>query len=142
MHGPRTVGAHARRCAADPGKWFKLSMIKWLVILALAAGAGFAGYSYFKKPAKPPIEFQTAAVSRGDIVQSVTANGSLTPIRMVDVGSQISGMITDIKVDFNSQVKAGEVVAQIDPASYQRALGEADAQLAKDVLMELLEVKE
>ncbi len=104
-------------------------MLKWMVILVLVGGAGYAGYTYWRTPTKPPVEYQTAEVARGDIIQSVTANGSLTPIRMVEVGSQISGMITDIKVDFNSRVKAGEVVAQIDPASYQRALGEADAQL-------------
>lgn len=117
-------------------------MIKWLVILLLAGGAGYAGYSYWKKPEKAPVEFQTAAISRGDIVQSVTANGSLTPIRMVEVGSQISGMITDIKVDFNSRVKAGEIVAQIDPASYQRALGEAEAQLVNAQATEELAVLE
>jgi len=117
-------------------------MIKWMVILLLAGGAGYAGYSYWKKPAKAPVEFQTASITRGDIIQSVTANGSLTPIRMVEVGSQISGMITDIKVDFNSRVKAGEIVAQIDPASYQRALGEADAQLVNAQATEELAVLE
>ncbi|MGE3313065.1 MAG: efflux RND transporter periplasmic adaptor subunit [Limisphaerales bacterium] len=113
-------------------------MIKWLVGLALLGGAGYAGYTYWAKPAKAPVQYQSTPVARGDIVQSVTANGSLTPIRLVDVGSQISGMITDIKADFNSLVKAGEVVAQIDPASYQRTLGEADAQLANAVASEEL----
>jgi len=49
---------------------------------------------------------------------------------MVEVGSQISGVITAIKVDFNSLVKSNDVVAQIDPATYERALGQAEAELA------------
>jgi HlyD family secretion protein len=94
------------------------------------AGGGYAGYRYWKRPAAPPVEYRTATVSRGDIVQAVTANGSLNPVRNVEVGSQISGIITKINVDFNSKVKAGDVIAQIDPATYERALVQAEAELA------------
>jgi HlyD family secretion protein len=76
------------------------------------------------------MEYKTSPVSRGDVTQFVTANGSLTPVQLVEVGSQISGVITEIKVDFNSRVKAGDIVAQIDPATYERALGQAEAELA------------
>jgi len=76
------------------------------------------------------MEYKTSLVTRGDVIQIVTANGTLTPVQLVEVGSQISGVITAIKVDFNSHVKAGDIVAQIDPATYERALGQAEAELA------------
>ena len=76
------------------------------------------------------MEYKTSLVTRGDVTQIVTANGSLTPVQLVEVGSQISGVITEIKVDFNSRVKAGDIVAQIDPATYERAQGQAEAELA------------
>jgi HlyD family secretion protein len=76
------------------------------------------------------MEYKTSPVARGDVTQIVTANGSLNPVQLVEVGSQISGVITEIKVDFNSQVKAGDIVAQIDPATYERAKGQAEAELA------------
>ncbi len=106
------------------------SLVKWLVIVAVLGGAGYAGYRYWNQPAAAPVEFRSATVARGDVQQSVSANGSLTPVRMVEVGSQISGTITDIKVDYNSRVKAGDLLAQIDPATYERALGQSEAELA------------
>ncbi len=105
-------------------------ILKWLVILAVLGGSAWAGIKYWQRPKNGTVEFKTSRVERGDITQSVTANGSLTPVRMVEVGSQISGVITEIKVDFNSQVKSNQIVAQIDPATYERALGQAEAELA------------
>lgn len=104
--------------------------LKLVVGLAVVGGVAAGAYVYWRKPANGALEFKTAAVTRGDIVQSVTANGSLSPVRMVEVGSQISGTITNITVDFNSRVKAGEVIAQIDAATYERALLQAEAELA------------
>jgi HlyD family secretion protein len=116
-------------------------LLKWVVIAVLLAGGIWAGVRYWTKPASEDLEYKTSAVTRGDIVQSVTANGALTPVQLVEVGSQISGVITEIKVDFNSQVKAGEIVAQIDPATYERALGQAEAELANaEAAMELAQL--
>ncbi|MBU6400059.1 MAG: biotin/lipoyl-binding protein, partial [Verrucomicrobia bacterium] len=105
-------------------------ILKWLVILAVAGGAVWAGLTFWRRPSDTALEFKTTPVTRGDITQFVTANGSLMPVRLVEVGSQISGVITEIKVDFNSQVKSNDVVAQIDPATYERTLRQAEAQLA------------
>lgn len=105
-------------------------IVKWLVLLAVAGAAAWAGIQYWKQPKTPPLEYKTAPAARGDIVQSVTANGSLTPVRMVEVGSQISGTITNITVDFNSKVEAGQLLAQIDSATYERALVQNEADLA------------
>jgi HlyD family secretion protein len=64
--------------------------------------------------------YQTATTTRGPITQAVTATGTLNPVVNVQVGSQVSGNITKLFVDFNSQVKAGQVVAQIDPALFRQ----------------------
>jgi len=103
---------------------------RWIFLLLLA-GAAFGGWRWYsQREGKSSIEYRTATVSRGDIVQAVTANGTLTPVRNVEVGSQISGTLLEVKVDFNDKVKSGQVLAQIDPATYERALGQAEAEQA------------
>src|SRR6184192_3118227 len=74
--------------------------------------------------------YQTATITRGPITQAVTATGTLNPVVNVQVGSQVSGNIAKLFVDFNSQVKAGQVVAQIDPALFQATVTQAEGDLA------------
>src|SRR5213596_3001829 len=74
--------------------------------------------------------YQTATVTRGAITQAVTATGTLNPVVNVQVGSQVSGNISKLFADFNSQVKAGDVVAQIDPMLFQAAVTQAEGDLA------------
>jgi HlyD family secretion protein len=74
--------------------------------------------------------YQTANVTRGAITQLVTATGTLNPVVNVQVGSQVSGNIQKLFADFNSEVKAGQTVAQIDPALFQAAVTQAEGDLA------------
>jgi HlyD family secretion protein len=74
-------------------------------------------------------EYQTSVITRGPITQAVTATGTLNPVVNVQVGSQISGNIAKLSVDFNSPVKAGQVVAEIDPAVFQAAVTQAQGDL-------------
>src|SRR5438128_175484 len=74
--------------------------------------------------------YQTATVTRGPITQAVTATGTLNPVVNVQVGSQVSGNIAKLFADFNSHVKAGQVVAQIDPALFQATVTQAEGDLA------------
>src|SRR5213075_3177649 len=74
--------------------------------------------------------YQTAMVTRGPIIQAVTATGTLNPVVNVQVGSQVSGNIAKLFADFNSQVKAGQVVVQIDPALFQATVTQAEGELA------------
>jgi HlyD family secretion protein len=74
--------------------------------------------------------YQTAMVTRGPITQAVTATGTLNPVVNVQVGSQVSGNIAKLFVDFNSEVKAGQTVAQIDPMLFQAAVTQAEGDLA------------
>src|ERR1043166_10080218 len=73
--------------------------------------------------------YQTANVTRGPITQLVTATGTLNPVTNVQVGSQVSGNIQKLFADFNSEVKAGQTVAQIDPALFQAAVTQAEGDL-------------
>jgi HlyD family secretion protein len=73
--------------------------------------------------------FQTIAVTRGPITQAVTATGTLNPVQNVQVGSQVSGNIQKLFADFNSIVKAGQVIAQIDPVVFQANVNQAKGDL-------------
>jgi HlyD family secretion protein len=81
------------------------------------------------KREKPPV-YQTVVVDRDDIVQNVTATGTLNPVVNVTVGSQVSGLISKLYVDYNSSVKEGQVIAEIDPSIYDAAVQQAAADLA------------
>src|SRR5437762_13182287 len=74
--------------------------------------------------------YQTAVVTKGPITQLVTATGTLNPVTNVQVGSQVSGNIQKLFADFNSEVKAGQTVAQIDPMLFQAAVTQAEGDLA------------
>src|SRR5213075_541188 len=74
--------------------------------------------------------YQTATVTRGPITQAVTATGTLNPVINVQVGSQVSGNIQKLFADFNSPVKAGQTVAQIDPVLFQATVTQAEGDLA------------
>ena len=90
----------------------------------------FALFSFRRCGGNGEDEYQTATVTRGAITQAVTATGTLNPVVNVQVGSQISGNIQKLFVDFNSPVKAGQVVAQIDPAVFQASVTQAEGDLA------------
>jgi HlyD family secretion protein len=74
--------------------------------------------------------YETSAVARGDLVQHVTASGTLSAVVSVDVGSQVSGKISSLNVDFNSPVKKGQLVAEIDPTIYEAVQRQSEGQLA------------
>ncbi len=101
----------------------KRRLLIGLVVLAAAAAAG----AYYFWPKKAPMRFETAKVERGKIVGKVTAVGNLSAIVTVQVGTQVSGTIAKWFTDFNAPVKKGTVLAQIDPALFQAAVEQADA---------------
>src|SRR3990172_10392948 len=75
------------------------------------------------------LKFKTEKVLRGDIEATVTATGTVNPVTTVLVGTQVSGTIKNIYVDFNSPVKKGQVIARIDPATFEAQVGQARANL-------------
>jgi len=86
--------------------------LKWLLLMLVLGGAAGGGIWYYRHKAVVAPEFQTVKVGRGDLTQAVTATGQLAPVLNVQVGSQISGIIQKLNADFNTQVKAGQIVAQ------------------------------
>jgi HlyD family secretion protein len=80
-----------------------------LILLVAAGGAAFYYVKYGKTVEKPQVI--QATVSRGDIIEVVNATGTLEPMRRVDVGSQVSGVVQEIFVDYNHIVKQGQVLA-------------------------------
>src|SRR6202051_2497660 len=74
--------------------------------------------------ARATVQYFTAKVEHGDISQVVQATGTINPVNTVPVGSVVSGNVVAVSVDFNSQVKKGDVLAQIDPVPFQKALAQ------------------
>jgi HlyD family secretion protein len=99
-------------------------VIAGLVLIAVGVLAAFQ----FKGPDKP--QYFTTKVDRGDIRQVVEATGTINAVTTVQVGSQVSGTISKLSADFNSKVKKGQVIAQIDPALFEGAVLQARADLA------------
>src|SRR5215813_5521164 len=100
---------------------------KWMM-----AGAGLVvagGFVYFALNRSAQTEHFTAKVERGDISDVVESTGTINAVITVQVGSQVSGSIAKLNVDFNSRVRKGDVVALIDPALFKGALLQAAADL-------------
>ena len=100
-----------------------------IAILAVALLAAGGAYLYLSKNTKAP-PFKTARVERGDITQSVSATGNLNAVTTVQVGSQVSGTIRKIFVDFNSPVKKGQPIARIDTSLFEASVVQARGGLA------------
>lgn len=100
---------------------------RWFVGLIALAAIGLAGC---KPPGAGTNRYETTAVSRGHLIQHITASGTLGAVMSVDVGSQVSGKISALYVDFNSPVKKGQLVAEIDPTIYEAAQRQAEGEIA------------
>ena len=106
-----------------------MSLIRrnWIWILSALVGIGV--FAAFRLNQKPEEEFFTAKVEQGDIRQVIEATGTINPVTLVQVGSQVSGMISKLYVDFNSKVTQGQIIAEIDPKLFQGAVLQAQADL-------------
>ena len=95
-----------------------------LVILAIAA----YWYGSEKNESKAS-QYKTRSVERGDIIQTISANGTLTPVVLVNVGTQISGTVAKLHADYNDQVEVGQILAELDPALLRAQLQQSKANL-------------
>ncbi|MCO6428189.1 efflux RND transporter periplasmic adaptor subunit [Nitrosomonas communis] len=104
---------------------FRNKSIVLLIILLLGAIYGYTS----KTLESGKEEYRTKTVDRGDIIQIISANGTLTPVELVNVGTQVSGTVFKIYVDFNDQVKTGQILAELDPALLKAQLQQSEANL-------------
>ena len=119
-------------------------MKKYLITLAVVfLIVGIVGYFYYKRT--PEVSYKTAKIERGTIASTVAATGNLSAVTTVQVGTQVSGTIQKLYVDFNSRVKKGQAIAEIDPALFNAAVeqsrgnylsAEANLQKAKVALVD------
>ena len=101
------------------------------IAIAVLAAAAAAWYVWGKdRKGEAESGYRTAAVERGDIRVAISATGTLSAISTVVVGSQISGQVTDVLVDFNDRVTRGQVLARIDPSTYEAQIAQGSAQIA------------
>jgi HlyD family secretion protein len=108
------------------GGWLKWTIIFVGGIVVIAAGIWF----FFIRDQGEAPQYQTVEIARGNVTNVVTATGTLNPVVNVTVGSQVSGIINKLNVDFNSIVKSNEIIAEIDPSTYHAAVEQATADLA------------
>ena len=104
-------------------KYFKNS-----IIVLVAAIVVFFGYKYFTTEKKASIAVQTVKLSKQNVTTSVTATGTVEPVDQVDVGTQVSGIINHIYADYNSPVKKGQLLAELDKTNLQESVNNALAQ--------------
>ncbi len=120
----------------------KSNGMKWAVAVVLLASLGGAAWWHFTRENETAPEYQSAEVARGDLTQAVTATGTLNPVVNIQVGSQVSGIIKNLYADFNSPVKAGQIVAELDPATFKATVAQAEGDLANSKAnLELTEIQ-
>lgn len=100
-----------------PAAWF---------LLFVALGAAGAWW-WLQRDAAAAVQYRTAKIERGPLSATVSASGSVNPVTQVSVGTQVSGQIKELLVDFNSEVKAGQLIAQIDPETFDYRVRQAQA---------------
>jgi HlyD family secretion protein len=96
-----------------------------IIVLMILVGGGFLSYKMITREESKQ-KFRVVNVERGEISSTVTATGMINPVIMVSVGSQVSGTIKALSADFNSPVREGQLIAQIDPAILQSWVDQAN----------------
>ena len=116
---------------SQPRRRSPLPVRKIVIAVAVVALLGIGWYSWNKRQsASADAAYRTETVQQGDIRVAISATGTLSAISLVTVGSQISGQVTAVLADFNSPVKKGDVLAEIDPSTYEAQLEQGNAQIA------------
>src|SRR5258708_28815045 len=105
-----------------------MKIFLWLVGLAVAGGAGW----YFlgggsARAAASKAQYRTAKVEKGEVIEGVAASGTVQPVVLVQVGTQVSGVIEKLFVDFNAKVKAGQTIAVLDSRRMASQIAQDDA---------------
>jgi len=103
-----------------------------IVVLLIVLGAGgYFGWQYYAADGSDTVKYTTAKAEHGDINQVAQANGTINPVSVISVGTQISGVVKTIKADYNQTVEKGQVLAELDTRVLEAALSSSRAQLRK-----------
>lgn len=103
---------------------------RWIT-LALLVAAVAAIYVWRVTHRPPPVDpYKTTVAARGDLTETITANGTINPVRVVNVGTQVSGTVSALYADFNDRVKQGQVLLRLEPSVFQAKLAASEAALA------------
>src|SRR5579884_2953411 len=108
-----------------------MNKIKLSAAAVAIAMIGGSTWFYRRADGKEAPTYKTAAIEKGSLKSTVSATGSLSAVRTVQVGTQVSGQVSKIFVDFNDKVKKGQLLAQIDPTLAQQGVENAEAQFEK-----------
>lgn len=111
-------------------KIFTRKRVVLAISLLVISGVGF---TYFSSPSKEKLEepkYRTALVEQGNITQTVTASGTLNPVALINVGSQVSGTVIELNADFNDRVKKGQVLLKLDPTIFNAQIKQSMASVA------------
>ena len=103
---------------------------KSLLVLLVLGAAGAVAWRLMPQKIAPEIRYVTAPMERGSITQIVSANGTLNPVKLVNVGSQVSGLVKKLHANFNDHVKAGQVLLELDPALNKAQLQQSTANVS------------
>jgi HlyD family secretion protein len=91
----------------------------WIVGAVVLALVGGGAWWWVQRAKADALTYRTAAIERGNLAATVSASGAVNPVKQVSVGTQVSGQIKELYVDFNAEVKAGQLIAQIDPETFE-----------------------
>jgi HlyD family secretion protein len=105
--------------------FMKKSYLIAAAVALVAAGGGYAWWT--QRAGTDAVQYRTAKLERGNLQATVAASGAVNPVALVTVGTQVSGQISELLVDFNSEVKAGQLLARIDPETFEYRVRSAQA---------------
>jgi HlyD family secretion protein len=112
-------------------------VVLWAVVALVFLGVVTGVWRWRVAHAKPEVTYKTAQIEKRRITAKVTASGTLSALVTVQVGAQVSGRIAKLNADFNTPVKKGELIAELDPALYQATLDQAQASYAQAAAQQL-----
>lgn len=125
---PESDVAHTLELDPSPGRRKKLK--RWLIVFILLIAGITTGSVLMNRTTTPSVQFKTQEAAKGDLVVTVTATGSLEPTNQVDVGSELSGIIRTVEVDYNDRVKVGQILTGLDTSKLKAQVLQSRAALA------------
>jgi HlyD family secretion protein len=113
----------------DQSSGRKKGLKRWLIVALLVAAAVTAIVTWNRVGKSNSVQYKTQVVERGDLTVIATATGTLKPTNSVEVGSELSGTVKSVEVDYNSKVKVGQVLAKLDTSKLEAQIAQAKASL-------------